>query len=358
MKLSFEYITYKRTVHQERLVFTKHLSTMMKAGVTITEALEIITEQSKYEYFKRAIAAISHDIKSGKTLSASLSKHSSIFDGFYISLIEVSEESGTLSESLDFLVERLQKQHALRKKVRGALAYPVVVVTASVVMAGFVAVFVLPRLVEFFESLEVDLPLPTKILIFVAQTSKNFGIFIIIGLFLFAAIVKRILQTSRVKPVWHNFLLKAPVLGNINTSIQIANLTRNLGTLLKSGVPIVDSLAISSKTTNNQCLKDDLLRISRAVEKGASIGDFMRKNKFERFPILFSRMIAVGERTGQLDETLLYLADFYEEEADNVTKNLSTIIEPVILIVVGLGVGFLALSIISPIYQLTGTIGR
>lgn len=298
------------------------------------------------------------DVKNGQSLAKSLRKHPEVFNQFYVSLVAVGEESGTLEENLTFLSAQLAKDNALRKKIQGAMLYPGIVLTATLIMGTFIALFVLPKLVEFFESFEVELPLPTKILLFVSQVASNYGLLILAVAI--ALIIGFRIAISRpfFKAKWHHFLLRIPFLGGLVGYGQIARFSRNFGTLMKSGVPISRSLEITTDTLSNLKFKSDLAEVGKALQKGKGIGDTLSSNKYFEYPPIVSRMIQIGEKTGKLDETLLYLSDFYEDEIDTLSKNLSTIIEPVLLISIGLLVGFVAVSIISPIYELTGSIRR
>jgi type IV pilus assembly protein PilC len=187
---------------------------------------------------------------------------------------------------------------------------------------------------------------------------KDYGIFILIGIIIMIILFRITISLPKIKPVWHTFLLKIPIVGVLISYSQLARFSRNLGTLIKSGVAIVKSLEITAETLTNLRFRNDLLSVAKSLTKGKNIGDSMQKGKFQEFPPLVWRMISVGEKTGKLDESLLYLSDFYDDEVDDISKNLTTILEPILLIVIGLVVGFVALSIISPIYQLTGSIRR
>jgi type IV pilus assembly protein PilC len=358
MKATAQISILKRVSSQEKLLFTKHMDTMIKAGIPIVEALETLEDQTQSPYFKEVIGGIVSDVKNGKSLAKSLSKYPKVFDEFYVSLIKVGEASGTLDENLTFLVTQMGKDIRLRKQIRNAMFYPALVLTATVIMGGFISFFVLPKLVDFFASFDIELPLTTRILLFVALTMRDYGIFIITGVVVFLVLARLITRMPAVRPTWHSFLLKIPLIGKLIAYGQLARFSRNLGTLIQSGVPINEGLEITSDTLSNLRFKNDLLQINSLLEKGKNIGDTMKKGKFSEYPPLVSRMIAIGEKTGKLDETLLYLSNFYDDEIDDISKNLSTIIEPVLLIIIGVLVGFVALSIISPIYELTGSIRR
>ncbi len=347
-----------RISHQEKILFTKHLSTMYKAGIPLPEIIQTLITQSKSEAFKKVLADVLSKIENGQSLSKSLSSYEKIFDQFYISLISISEESGTLEENLDFLSLQMAKDYSLKKKVKSALLYPGIILSSMLVLGAFLGIFILPRLVDFFESFDMELPITTKILLFIARTMQNYGILIIILVFLFLIIFRMVIRIPQIKYYWHILLIKLPIVGILVSYSQVARFARNLGTLVKSGVPIVRALDITGDTLSNLKFKSDMKEISKTLSKGKLIGTAMENKKYWEYPAIVSKMISVGERSGKLDEVLLYLGEFYEDEIDDLSKNLSTILEPVLLVIMGLGVGFVALSIISPIYELTGSIRK
>lgn len=342
----------------EKLLFTKHLSVMLKSGITISEAINTLILQTKSQTFRRILNDILHQIENGHTFHDSLSRHGEVFDEFYTSLIEVSEESGTLDETLEFLAKQLGKEYALRKKIQGALLYPGLVLSVTTILGGFIAFFILPRLAGFFREFEVELPLATKILIGTAEIIKTYNIFLLFGIVGLVVFWSFFIRLSFVKPIWHSFLLRLPLVGNIISYNELARFSRNLGTLITSGVPVVKSLETTAHTLSNIIYQRDLKYIAAEVSRGKSISDILDQAQFQEFPPVAVKIIGVGEKTGRLDEMALYLADFYEEEIDEVSKNLTTILEPVLLLVIGLVVAFVALAIISPIYQITGSLNR
>lgn len=356
--LSAQINLFNRVPAAERLLFTKHLATMISAGIPITEALETLVAQGKSVFFKGVIVGVLEDVKNGKSLASAMKRHPKAFSEFYVSLIEVAEEVGKLDENLNFLAKQLAKDYSLRKKIRGALMYPSIVVAATVVMGIFVSLYVLPNLVDFFQSFQIELPLPTKILVVVSTVMKSYGVLIFAGLGGLSVGFLLLTRSRFFKPIWHSALIKFPIVGQLLAYGQLAAFSRNLGTLIKSGVAATRSLEITANTMTNVRFRKDLMEIAEELSRGKNIAESMSKPKYSEFPPIVSRMIGVGEKTGKLDETLLYLSSFYEDEVDDISKNLGTIIEPILLIVIGLVVGFVALSIISPIYQLTGSIRR
>ena len=347
---------FNRVSFREKFFFTKHLSVMLKSGIPIAEILETLSAQAKSGIFKKILGEVTEDVSRGQRLEKAFSKYPKVFSPFYLSLVRIGEESGTLEGSLFYLVEQMEKEHELRQKVQAAALYPAIVLIATGVIGLVLAFFILPQIIGLFESLNVDLPVTTLILIFIAQALRDWGLIIIpggIGL-LFAFLV--LLQTPLVKPRWHALLLRLPFFSYFFQSISLATFTRNLGIMLKSGLPITKALATSAEVEGNLVYKRDLKIIAEEIKKGKSIEATLKERKFKEFPLFMVRMVGVGEKSGNLEENLAYLGDYFEDEVDSITRNLATILEPVLLLLIGGVVAFVALSIIAPIYQITGSI--
>lgn len=343
---------------QEKLFFAKHLSTMIKAGIPIGEALESLADQSKKAGMKKVLGQVYEKVKNGSSLAGALEEFPGVFDSFFISLVKVGEESGTLEESMDFLAKQLAKDYSLRQKIQGAMMYPGIVLAATFVMGGFISLFVLPQLVGFFDAFEFELPLATKLLLIIATVMQKYGILIFSSFFALFTIGGILVRNPLVKPIWHSFLLKIPLIGQMLQYGQLARFSRNFGVLIQSGLPIQRSLEVTALTLSNVQFQSHVTEMSETLNKGTSINDILTKNKYSEFPDLVTKMIAVGEKTGKLDDTLVYLGDFYEEEIDSISKNLTTTLEPILLLGIGIVVAFVAFAIISPIYELTGSIRR
>lgn len=351
-------IMFNRVTVLDKLLFTKYLAEMLKSGIPLDEAIDTARDQSKNQYFKKVLSRIKKSINNGQTLATALSAYPDAFDPFYVSLVKVGEESGNLEENMGYLSTQIKKSYEFNKKVKGALLYPALILSTALIAGGGLAVFVLPQLVDLFKSLNTDLPLSTKILLFIARLMKDYGILIFTGVIALVILVPILLSTPFLKPKWHNLLLRLPGIGNMIQNIQLTQISRNIGLMLKSGITVLPALKTQHQATNNLVYKDYLKRLITASESGKKLSEEMNTHRYKFFPAIFSKMLGVGEETGKLDETFIYLGDFFEEEVDEMTKNLSTIIEPVLLLVIGLIVGFIALAIISPIYQLTGSIKK
>ena len=352
------YTIFPRVSHVERLLFTKHLAIMIKSGISLLDAVDTLREQTKSKVFKEILSRIFADTKNGQALAVSLKKFPDVFDQLYISLIEIGETSGTLEQNLEFLAVQLSKEFQLRKKIQGALMYPALVLSATVIMGGFISFFILPKLVDFFSAFQVTLPLSTQILLWVATVMKIYGIFILGGIILLFFAFIGLVQIPSAKFLWHTVILKIPVFGELLLYRELTRFSRNFGILLKSGIPSPRGLEITAHTLSNVLFQRDVRIIANKLSGGNSIGATLKKEQFQEFPGIVVKMIAVGEKTGKLEDVLLYLGDFYEDEIESISKNLSTLLEPFLLIVIGVVVGFVALAIISPIYELTGSIKK
>lgn len=347
---------FDRVSFKEKFFFTKNLATMLKSGIPISEVIETLAEQAKSRAFKKILNQVEEDVSRGRSLENSLNQFPKVFDEFYLSLIRIGEESGTLEESLVYLVEQMEKDKELRQKVQGAMLYPSIVLMATGVIGLVLAFFILPQIIGLFESLNVELPFTTKILIFVAKILRDWGLILVPALVAAFILFMALLQTKPIKPVWHRIILKLPVFGRLFQNIALATLCRNLGIMLRSGLTITSALETSAQVERNLTYQRDLKKISEEVRRGKSIGATLSEEGFREFPLFVTRMIGVGEKSGNLEDNLAYLGDYFEDEVDAMTKNLSTILEPVLLIGIGGVVAFVALSIISPIYQVTGSI--
>jgi len=343
---------------QEKVFFTKHLAVMLKSGINIVEALKVLVDQTPSAGLKKVLNNVVADVKNGQSLAKALEKHPHVFDNFYINLVKVSEESGTLDEGLSFLSKQLAKDYSLRQKIKTAMLYPGLIFTATIIMGGFISLFILPQLVDFFSSFDVELPMATKILLYFANLMKNHGMAILGGFCIFSILIYFFIRLPFILPLWHRMILNIPLIGKVILYGQLAGFSRNLGVLIKSGLSITNSIETTAKTLNNITYVRALTFAQEQVTKGKSLASVLESFPKKIFPGLVVKMVAVGEKSGSLEESLMYLGDFYEEEIDNISKNLTTILEPILLIFIGLVVGFVAIAIISPIYELTGSIRR
>lgn len=342
----------------DRLLFTKHVGVMLKSGIPIAEAIDTIKDQSTSTFFKSILTQITKDLENGETLEKALSKYPKIFDSLYLNLIRIGEESGNLQENLAYLTKQLEKEHEFRQKVIAASMYPAIVLATAIIVGSAVSLFVLPKLIDLFSSLDTKLPLATKVLIIIATFSKNYGLLTIISLVILSFLIKISQKNKTFKYQWDKAILAIPVIGKLAQWIQLTFICRNLGTMLKSGLPIVKAMNAQQMATTNLVYQNYITKLVESVEKGKSLKETLELGNFKYIPKIAIKMIGIGEKTGKLDESLLYLGDFFEDSVDDASKNFSNVLEPLLLLTIGLVVAFVALAVIAPIYQFTGSVKR
>lgn len=338
---------------KEQTFFIKRLSFLIKAGVPMLESLVMIKDQTRKKGQKAILETVIADVSNGQYLSTSLAKFKHIFGDFSINIISFGESTGILSDNLVYLAEELKKKNNLRKKVLGAFVYPAVVTLATLGIVAFLMIYLFPKITPIFTSLHVALPLSTRIVIFFSNFLINHGFalfaFVVILVVAFVLSIKKI-------PIIHFYfdklIMKIPTLGNVVKSYNLANTTRTMGLLLKSGSTLGETLTITTKVSGNLVYKKEFENMSKIVNRGERISVYLATNR-DLFPDVLTQIVSVGERTGNLSNSFIYLSDLYESEVEEFTKNISTLIEPVLMIVMGILVGFIAISIITPIYSIT-----
>ncbi len=338
--------------HLDKILFAKNLALMIKVGLPLRESVAIIQEQTKSKNLKRILDDVLRNIDNGQPLALSLARHPRVFSSLYINMIKVGEGSGTLEENLGYLAQQLEKSHALKNKVKAAMVYPVIVLSTTILLGIGLSLFVLPKLIPVFKTLNVKLPLMTRILIRFTEFIQNYSLSVLISVVVLIIILSLLSRLRPVKFLTHRFFLRVPILGLISQNINISHFSRTLGILLKSGLPVISALDITQTTLGNLVYQKELKGVVSEVQKGKPISDYLKKRK-SFFPSMVSRMIEIGEKTGSLEETLTYLGKFYEAEVDKLINNLSSIFEPILLLIIGAIVGFIALAIMSPIYEIT-----
>jgi len=342
-----------RLSNKERLLFTKYLSVLLKAGLPIDEAIRILAEQAKGS-MRVILKNLQEYVQRGETLADGLRYYGYIFGVVYINLIRAGELSGSLQQNLDHLVDQMQKEYDLKQKVRGSMFYPAIIIVGSIIISIGIIVFVLPNLIDIFSSLKIELPITTRILLWVATLTTTHSLAVasgFIGLIFFIFFLRRV---SFLKPIFHTTLLYLPILGTITQKVNLARITRLMGTMLEGGLTIDEVIPIVQQVIKNVCYQKVFAEVHTQLQQGEAM-TVVFEGKTRLIPPMALRMIHVGELTGSLPDMLLYLADFYEKEVDEITKNLATLLEPVLLIFVGVLVGGLALSIMMPIYQVIGS---
>jgi len=333
--------------------FTRQVALMLNAGLTLIDSLEILKKQTNKIILKKMINEISIKIKGGASFSSALLDYSKTFSKLYISLVKSGEASGKLGEILLRLADNLEKEREFKSKLKGALVYPAIVIIGMFVVMFIMVTFVLPKLLGLYKDFNVELPLSTKILIAVSNFSTQFWPLVLLLIFVASYFIKKYLATKVGKNNFDEFTLKLPVFGKIIAVSALVESTRTLAILIASGISILDALSIVVDATENAVYQQAFLIVSHKVEKGLSMGTAFEQE--EIFPPILVQMTQVGEQTGKLDDTLFRLSKYFEMQSEMATKTMTTLIEPAILVVLGVGVGFLVMSVITPIYNLTNS---
>jgi type IV pilus assembly protein PilC len=335
----------------EKVNFTQNLTAMISAGLPLAQALEILQEQTQSGKMKEVIQSALRDVESGLPLSTALEKFPKTFNKNYISLVRAGEASGTLDKVLKRLADTLEKQRAFKSKVKGAMIYPAIIVLAMVGVFVIIVVFVIPKLAEMYKSIGVDLPLPTKVMIWLSEFMTQKWYLLIALIVGSIVLFKRYAATKVGTYTLAKVSFKLPIFGPILREKDLTEFSRSLSLLIASGVSLIDALDITRDAVGNVIYRDAVSEFESEVKKGNALSSAVGKNK--EFPLIVSKMIKVGEETGKTDEILERLSNYFEDIVDNKVKNLSTALEPLIMVVLGLMVGVLIISVITPIYKLT-----
>lgn len=352
--LNLGMIKRKGVPMEEKVIFSRQFATMIGAGVPIIKSIAILRNQSTSPVMKDALAHILKSVEGGGTLSDALARYPNIFSPTYVSMVKAGEIGGILEQVLDRLATQIEKDHDLVSKVRGAMIYPSVI---FVVMTGaffFIMTVIVPQLAVVFAQMGGDLPWYTKSLLNLSHILTHYGILVIaaIGAVIYGLIRYR--KTSSGRHFFDSLVLKLPIFGAIVRKVNLARFARTLSSLMAAGIPVLDALEVVARSLGNTIIRDDILTIAKAVKNGSSIAKPLAHSK--NFPPIVSEMVAVGEETGKLDDILAKLASFYEKEVDTVVASISSIIEPILMIVMGVMVGFIVISVIGPLYQITSSI--
>lgn len=333
--------------------FTRQIAIMLNAGLTLVDSLEILKKQTAKPPLKKMIEAVDAKIKGGSSFSVALKDYKNNFSNLYIALVRSGEASGKLGEILLRLADNLEKEREFKSKLSGALVYPIIIVISMFIVMFIMVTFVLPKLLALYKDFNVELPLSTQILIGVSNLSTKFWPFLLVLIVVGLYFAKKFLSTKAGKKSFDQFVLKLPVFGNIISISALVESTRTLAILIAAGISILDALSIVVDSTDNSVFQQAFLTVSQKVEKGQSMGVALEQERI--FPPILVQMSLVGEQTGNLDDTLLRLSKYFEMESEMATKTMTTLIEPLILVFLGIGVGFLVMSVITPIYSLTNS---
>lgn len=347
-------ITFGHVRKVDLLFFVKHLNVMLKAGVSLFESLHMLSDQAK-GVLQKKLKAVLKEVSAGSKLADGMAKHSKDFPELVVELVRSGEMSGTLETNLEYISDFIRKDIDLRKKVRSAMMYPMFVLVAIIGLTMAIGLFVLPQILPLFSSLKVELPVSTKILLWFANYFQDYGLqtlIVLAGVMIFTPVF---LESKPIRPLSHRVFLRLPIVGKILVQLNLARFFRVFATLMEAGIPIDKTLSVCRNVIRNVEYKKAITHMKISVERGTDLSDSVEDDEL-LFPTLVTHMMRVGEKTGNLADSLIYISNFYEEEVDDKMKNLSTALEPILLIGIGIIVAGVALSIIGPIYSLSGGI--
>lgn len=337
------------------VIFTRQLATMIDAGLPIVQCLDVLATQSPNKKLRNIVRQLKEEVESGSTFTDALRKHGKYFDDLYTNMVAAGEVGGILDSILNRLAGYMEKAMKLKSKIKGAMIYPAVIVTVAVSVTAILLIFVIPVFAELFVSFGQELPAPTRIVI--ALSDFTIAYFTYILLFLVAVIIalRQFYKTEAGRLALDSLMLQAPVFGDLLRKTAVARFTRTLSTLVSSGVPILDALAITARTAGNKVVERAVLATRISISEGRTISEPLEQSKV--FPPMVCQMISVGESTGALDAMLNKIAEFYEEEVDNAVANLTALMEPLVIVFLGIVIGGLVIAMYMPIFKLGSVIG-
>lgn len=353
-----EFFSYTKFSVRKQTFFAKRLSFLIKSGVPMLESIRVLKAQAGSRGESNVLSRIIDDLSNGQSLANALARLKNIFGNLIINVIRAGEASGTLAQNLNYLADELKKREILRRKIRSALLYPAIVTLATFGIVGFLTVYIFPKIMPIFQSVKINLPLSTRIIIFLSALVKDHGFFmltILTTLILTYILMKKYIPGIR---FWNDgLILHLPIFGPIAQNYNLTNSLRTFSILLKSGISLNATLLITADTTDNTRYKKAFRDLHDSIIKGKTVSQIIGAHPL-LFPPMVTHMIAIGEKSGNLSSTFMYLSEYYEHEFDEQTKNLSSTIEPVLMIIMGVMVGFVAISVITPIYELTSSFSR
>ena len=349
-------LPFKQKVQQRAIaIFTRQLATMIDAGLPLVQSLDILSIQQEQKLFKDIIREIREDVESGSTFAGALKKHPAAFDDLYTNLVVAGEEGGILDNILLRLAGYIEKAEQLKKKVKSAMVYPTTIIGVAIIVVIILMLFVIPVFEDMFKGAGQTLPLPTLIVMGISKIMKKY-VFIVVPAFIaLIYLLRRYHKSESGRAVIDRLLLKLPVIGSLLQKISVARFSRTLGTLVSSGVPILDGLSIVSKTSGNKTIETAILNARSSIREGETIAEPLGRSGM--FPPMVIQMISVGESTGALDSMLSKIADFYEEEVDVAVGNLTSLLEPFLMMFLGVVIGGVVIAMYLPIFQMASAVG-
>ena len=348
----FENISFMqpKVTNKDLVIFTRQFSTMIDAGLPLVQGLNILGEQTENKTFRNMLKRITKDVEGGSTLSDALSKHPKVFDSLFVNLVAAGEVGGILDTILQRLASYIEKAEKLKSQIKGAMTYPIAVVSIAVIVIAVIMVFVIPVFQDMFSSFGKALPVPTQIVVNMSNFTKKNIHYMIAGLIVFVWIFRRYRRTTSGKKNIDSILLKLPIFGELIKKVAVARFTRTLGTMVSSGVPILDALEITAKTAGNVIVEEVIFDARSSIAEGQTIAEPLSETDI--FPGMVTQMISVGESTGSLDTMLEKIADFYDDEVDATVSAMTSLLEPLLMLFLGGSIGGLVIAMYLPIFQM------
>jgi type IV pilus assembly protein PilC len=347
-KMSFKF--GGKVKDKEMAIFTRQFSTMIDAGLPLVQCLNILAEQSESKTLRSVTGQVARHVEAGSTLADALRRHPRTFDDLFTNLVEVGEAGGILDVVLQRLAAYIEKAAALKRKVKAAMVYPCAIIGVALLVVIFMLTFVIPTFAQMFKDLGADLPLPTKIVMLLSDFVRSYILLLIAGMIGAVMALRSYYRTEGGRATIDALMLKLPVFGTLVRKVAVARFTRTLGTLVQSGVPILDGLRITARTAGNKVVEKAVLQCRAAVTEGKTLADPLRTSGV--FPPMVTQMISVGEQTGALDAMLSKIADFYDDEVDTAVSTLTSLLEPIMIVFLGVVVGGLVVAMYLPIFKL------
>jgi len=352
-EISFSFAR-RRVQKKDVAIFTRQLATMIDAGLPLVQSLDILGTQQENKTFKEVIKNIKENVEGGSTFAGALGKHPKVFDELYTNLVVAGEEGGILDNVLNRLAIYIEKAEALKKKIKSAMVYPSTIVGVAIIVVTILLIFVIPVFAKIFSSMGHTLPLPTVIVIGISNLLKKYILLVIVALVVLLFMLRRYYSTEKGKFTIDSLVLKLPVFGILFRKVAVARFSRTLSTLITSGVPILDGLTITSKTAGSKPIEYAIMKARQSISEGETIAEPLARSGI--FPPMVTQMIAVGESTGSLDSMLSKIADFYEEEVDVAVATLTSLLEPLLMVFLGVTVGGVVIAMYMPIFKIA-TVG-
>ncbi len=344
-----------KVTEKDIVIMTRQFATMIDAGLPLVQCLEILFSQQDNRTFKRILKNIKEDVEEGSTFADALKRHPDVFDNLFVNLVAAGEIGGILDIILNRLAAYIEKAAKLKKKVKGAMTYPIVVTVIAVMVVAVILIFVIPVFETMFADFGKALPVPTQIVVAMSEFLQNYILYIVVGFVLFVFAFRRFYKTDKGRALVDRLLLKVPVFGMLIRKVAVAKFTRTLGTMISSGVPILDSLEIVAATAGNMTIEEAIRETRQSISEGRTIAEPLADS--EVFPSMVVQMISVGDATGALDTMLSKIADFYDDEVDAAVDALTAMLEPFMMVFLGGTIGGLVVAMYLPIFQMAGAMG-